>query len=260
MPKKRIFLLILVIISLGLMTYQSKKQHLQPFYFLNNIFSQFHEIKHSIKTSIKAPFRRMLLREEENIKLKKEIAKLFEERQKFQEALFENKRLKELLALKEKEHRYVTAARVIAKGINSWSITFILDKGESDGISKDMTAITPYGLAGKISSVSDSHSTLLFLTDINFSAAVRLQKSRAEGVISGTGFKKCYLKYISSDEKIEKGDIIITSGLNSLFPEGIPVGYVLEVNKEEGGIFQQIEMLPFVDSSKLEEVVIISKA
>jgi rod shape-determining protein MreC len=122
-----------------------------------------------------------------------------------------------------------------------------------------MIAVTEKGLVGKISEVSGSYSYLLLLSDINFSAAVRIQESRIEGVVSGTGFRKCQLKYIPYEEEVKKNSIIITSGLDQLLPRGIPVGYVSKVNKKDIGFFQEIEVLPFVDLSKIEAVSIIHR-
>jgi len=260
MPKKRLLLFFFIITaSLCLMTYQNIREHLLPLKFLNNTLNRFHAIVDSVKDSIASPFRKMLLREEENIRLKAELNKLLKEQQKYQEVLLENKRLRELLSLKEKEPSYVTAARVIARVPGQWSNTFILNKGAQHGVLKDMTAIAPKGLVGKVSEVADSYSYLLLLTDINFSAAVRLQKSRKEGIISGTGFRKCQLKYIPYGEEVKVGDILITSGLDLLFPRGIPVGYVSRVDKKGGGIFQYIEVTPFEENTKIEEVAIIKR-
>jgi rod shape-determining protein MreC len=259
MPKKRLLLFLFIIISLGLMTYQSNREHLLPFKSLNNTLNGLHKIKNSVKDYLTSPFKRIFLREEENIRLKTELSKMLKEQQIYREVFLENKRLRELLSLKEREHKYVTAARVIARSPDQWSNTLILDKGLLDGITKNMTAITNKGLVGKISDVSDSYSYLLLLTDINFSAAARLQESRTEGVISGTGFRKCQLKYIPYEEEVKKGDIVITSGLDSLFPQGIPVGYISNINKKGTGIFQDIEVFPFIESTKIEDVAIIKR-
>jgi rod shape-determining protein MreC len=67
------------------------------------------------------------------------------------------------------------------------------------------------------------------------------------------------LKYIPYDEEVTVGDIVITSGLDALFPKGIPVGYVSRVDKKSTGLFQYIEVLPFVDTTKIEEIAIIKK-
>ena len=259
MPRKRLLLFVFIIASLGLMTYQSNREHLLPFKFLNNTLNRLHAVKKSVTDSITSPFERMALRETENRRLKAELTGLLREQQKYRELILENRRLKDLLSLKDREQKYVVASRVIARGVSPWSNTCVIDKGFLDGIAKDMVAITHRGLVGKISEVSDSHSLLLLLTDINFSAAARLQESRTEGIISGTGFRICQLKYIPHEEKVEKGNIVITSGLDSLFPPGIPIGYVSRINRASTGIFQDIEVVPFEDNGKIEEIVIIKK-
>jgi len=259
MPKKWLLLLLFIIIALSLMTYQSNRQHLLQFTFLNAALNRFHEMKSSMTDALSSPFHRMMLREQENRELKSEIGKMLKEQQACREIFYENKTLRGLLALKEREHRYVTSARVIGRSADQWSNVLILDKGLSDGITKDMIAVTEKGLVGKISEVSGSYSYLLLLSDINFSAAVRVQESRIEGVVSGTGFRKCQLKYIPYEEEVKKNSIIITSGLDQLLPRGIPVGYVSKVNKKDIGFFQEIEVLPFVDLSKIEAVSIIHR-
>jgi len=211
----------------------------------------------SIRDAATSPFERMFIREEENTRLKADLGRFFEEQQKYQETLVENRRLRDLLSLKEREQRYVTAARIISRGADQWSNMFILDKGYVDGVAKDMSAITPKGLVGKIVAVSASSSSLLLLTDLNFSVAVRLQESRREGILSGTGLRKCQLKYIPLEEVVKLGVAVITSGLDSLFPEGVPVGYISKVNKKGTALFQDIEVTPFADDTKVEEVAII---
>lgn len=259
MPKKRLLLFLFIILSIGLMTYQSNKGYFHPLKFLNNVLNGLHGIVDSISDSVTSPFKRMLLREQENVRLKAELDTLLKEQQEYHEALRENKRLRELLSLKEKGQKFVAAARIISRSADFWSNTFVLDKGYQDGVMKDMTAVTHKGLAGKISDISHSYSSLLLLTDINFSASIRLQESRREGILSGMGYRKCQLKYIPYDEEVTVGDIVISSGLDELFPKEIPVGYVSRVDKKSTGLFQYIEVLPFVDTTKIEEVAIIKR-
>lgn len=259
MPKKNTLLfLVLITVSFMLMTYQSKKDYSLTSSFINNLFNNTFMITKTLSDSVKKPFKKMALREEENKKLRKRIDDLLMEREKYQEAIRENKRLKKFLQLSANQKNYVITAKIIARGLDHFTNIIIINKGLKDGVLKDMSAITPKGLTGKIISVSNSHSQLLPITDINFSAAVRLRDSRKEGVVSGTGTRKCILKYISLDEDIQTGNVIITSGLDSFFPPGIPVGYVSKVDsKGTRGHFQYIEVIPFQDSTKLEEVIII---
>lgn len=240
------------------MTYQSKKGHLIAGNFLVDFLNNTHLTIQSFTDTLKSPFKKMTLREEENRKLKKQIDELLLERGKYHETFLENRRLKDLLRLMEEKTGFSASARIIARGPDNWINTMVLNKGLKHGVEKDMSAVTPKGLAGKIFNVSDSFSHILLITDINFSASVRLQDSRKEGILSGTGSKKCILKYIPYEEEVKTGDIVITSGLDSLFPPGIPIGYVSIVdNKGSGGHFQYIEVIPFQDDTKIEEVLIV---
>ena len=259
MPRKKTLLFFtLVIFSIVLMTYQSKKGRSFSVNFISGPLNRLHASSHSLTEMVKRPFLMVALREKENVELKKKVAKLELEEERYREVVLENKRLRELLSLREYKKNYIATARVIARGTDNWTQTLLIDKGAKDSVAKDMAAMTPRGLAGKISSVSDSYAYLLLLNDINFSASVRLQGSRAEGVLSGTGSRKCILKYVPFEEAVKAGDIVITSGLDMLFPPGIPVGYVMKVDsKTGGGYFQYIEVQPFQESTKIEEVVIV---
>jgi len=258
MPKKNVLLFLLVLsISFVLMTYQSKRGHLFTAHVINDILHASHGFTKSAVDLITSPFKKIALRDEENQLLRKRIDELLLERAKYQEAVLENKRLNEMLQLRESRQQYVTAAKVLSRGTDQWSHTLVLDKGQKDGVARDMSAITPKGFAGKISNVTESYAKLLLLTDINFSAAVRLQESRNEGIMSGTGSRKVILKYIPYEEEIKVGDIVITSGLDQLFPPGIPVGFISKIDKQGTGHFQYIEVTPYVDDSKVEEVLII---
>jgi rod shape-determining protein MreC len=255
--KNTLLFFALVVISLVLMTYQSKKGRLFSMPPLDALLDNSQFAAQSLTDIIERPFRRMALREEENTRLKKEVAGLLLERQKYQEVALENKRLRELLKFRETQKDYIATCRIIARGIDHWSNTLLLDKGAKEGLAKDMTAVTPSGLAGKITDVTDSYAHLLLLTDINFSAAVRLQESRREAIVSGTGTGKCVLKYVPPDEVVKPGDVVVTSGLDALFPPGIPVGYVSKVDVKGSGTFQYIEVVPYQDDTKMEEVIVI---
>lgn len=260
MPRKRLLLFFsLIILSFILMTYQTDRKILNPLHLLNYPLNIVNDAVNSICSSIKGSFRKVKLRDEENRRLKEDINKLLLEQQRYRDAVNENARLRELLSLKERERRYVTAARVIARGNDRLANTLVIDKGRRDGVEKDMTAVTPKGLIGKVISMSDSYSHILLINDINFSAAVRLNESRTEGIVSGTGSNVCLLKYVSHEYEVKKNELVLTSGLDSLFPVDIPIGSVTKVSKKGGGFFQNIEVMPFQDTKILEEVVIVRR-
>lgn len=258
MLRKKALLLIVIVAALILMTYQGKKGNVGSLTSLNTLLQATQHAVSSVTGFLSRPFRAMALREEDNIRLRKRLDQLLLEQSASQEAVLENKRLKDLLRLRETHQNYVATARVISRGVGHWEHTLVLDQGLRDGVARDMTVMTPLGLAGKIISVSESYSTMLWISDISFSAAVRTKEGRREAVLSGTGSRTCLLKYMPYEEEVKPGDVVITSGFDAFFPRGIPVGYVSKIDtKGMGGNFQYIEITPFQDAAKLEEVIIV---
>jgi rod shape-determining protein MreC len=241
------------------MTYQSNKGIIAPFGFIGTYINYLNEMIHSLSTSMKEPFRKIMVRDEENGRLREEVNRLMMEQQRYRDIFFENRRLREVLALKEKEQRYITTARIVSRGLDRWSNTVVLEKGKRAGITKDMAAITPSGLVGKVSMAGDAYAYVLLMNDINFSASVRIQETRREAILSGTGGGRCILKYIPHEEEIREGEVVVTSGFDDLFPQEVPVGYISRVMKKSTSIFQDIEVTPFQDLTKLDEVIIVRR-
>jgi len=260
MSIRRLFpLLLLVVVALTLMTYQSNKGIIAPFRFAGEFLNYLNEIVHSFSTTAREPFRKIMLRDEENKRLKAEMNRLVLEQQRYRDIFFENMRLREMLGLREKEKRYIATARIISRGLDRWSNTVVIQKGKRDGVTKDMAAITPSGLVGKVSLAADNYAYVLLMTDINFSAAVRIQETRKEAILSGTGARRCVLKYVPEEDVIKEGEVVVTSGFDELFPQEVPVGYVSRVSKKGASIFQEVEITPFQDLTRLDEVVIVRR-
>lgn len=197
---------------------------------------------------------------EQNRRLKAELQGTLPERQRYGEIIKENQRLHELLSLKQQVQGGGIAAHVVGRGYDKFINTLVIDKGSNEGINKDMTAITPHGLAGKVYAVRKDYSDIMLLRDPNFSVAVRLQESRHEGVLTGTGQRYCILKYVPTENPVKEGEIVITSGLDGIFPQGLPVGRVTKVRTEGVEFFQYIEVVPFQASGKIEEVLVVGRS
>ncbi|GAB4483904.1 MAG: rod shape-determining protein MreC [Thermodesulfovibrionales bacterium] len=258
MQRKRLFLFLFTLTVLFvLMTYQSRRGPLRVTNPLGDLLNRSSSAVTSVGDFIARPFERISIREQDVRTLRKQVDELLLERSRAQEAMHENRRLRDLLQLRERTPNTVAAARVISRGIDHWQNSVVIDKGDRDGVGKNMTAMTPGGLAGKIFNTSGAFSTLLLLNDINFAVAVRLQESRREGVAAGTGSGKLVLKYIPYEDDVKTGDVLVTSGLDQLFPPGIPVGYISKIDKKGTTHFQEIEVTPYVDTKRMEEVIIV---
>jgi rod shape-determining protein MreC len=254
--KKRSFILLfLALVALALMTYQYGGKPVTAFQPLTYPY----DLLNNLKAGVNNYFRDLLYARGENRTLKKEVAALRYEKMRHGELSAENSRLRDLLALREREKNFVASATVVSKGYDRVLNLIIIDKGAKDGVLKGMAVVTAKGLAGKVYSVSNDFSKVLLLKDANFSAAVRLRNSRREGVISGSGDEHCILKYIPPEETVVLGEEVITSGLDGIFPPGLPVGVVDRIKKEGVEFFQRIDVLPFQSDSKLEEVAVLKR-
>jgi rod shape-determining protein MreC len=204
-------------------------------------------------------FTKYTFRDEELRRLRSELNSARLKEQRHEELLLENQRLKEVLGMKKTLSGYVAAARVISKGSARWSNAFVIDKGTDDLVEKDMAVVTADGLLGKVQEAHGSYSVVLLIDDSRFSAAVRLEGSRAEAVLSGAGLNRSAVKYVDASTGVTQGEALVTSGLDGLFPPGIPAAFVTSVETTEGALFHRIEAMPMVDTRKVEEVIIVRR-
>jgi len=193
----------------------------------------------------------------ENKELSKQVADYEGVINSLKEYGIENKRLKKMLNFKESFQGEVIPARVIGKDFSSWFHTITLDKGTDDGIIKRLAVVTSMGIVGKVVEASKYTSRVLMITDHNSGVAALAQKSRIQGIVSGNTGNMCKLKFIGKTSNIEKGNLLISSGLGSIFPKGLMLGRVINITENKSELFQDITVKPAVDFSKLEEVLVI---
>lgn len=196
---------------------------------------------------------------ETNRKLVRENASLSRKINEYREIHLECLRLRKLVGLKGKTESPTVAARVVGRKQSSLFETIVINKGSSDGIGVDMPVQSVYGVLGRIIEVSWSVSKVLLLVDYNSNIDTLIQRSRAHGILQGSGENGCKLRYVRRTEDVEVGDVVITSGLAGIFPKGLVLGTVDSVEKEETGLFQEIWVSPSADVARIEEVLVILK-
>ena len=173
------------------------------------------------------------------------------------EAVLANERLQQLLNLRNALHVPTIAARVIGEDVTPWFRTVIIDRGSVDGVREGMPAVASGGVVGRVVRVASTSSRLLLLTDNASAIAATVQRSRARGVVKGKSGQLCSLEFSQRGEDVKVGDVIVTSGIGGVFPNALPIGEVTMVKKGEYGIFQTVELRPFVSMSHLEEVLVL---
>lgn len=194
-----------------------------------------------------------------NAELKKTIGKLELENQKIPELERENERFRKLLRLAEQQPGKLIAARIIGEDVMNWFKCVLVDKGQSAGIRERMPVITPSGLVGQVIEVNKWHSKVMVVNDTNSAVDVYVSGKNTRGIAEGTGQTTIKLKYVLKNDDIEPGDKLITSGKDAIFPRGFPVGIVIAVDKNKPGLFSDIDVMPFNNFRKLDEILIVSK-
>jgi len=112
-------------------------------------------------------------------------------------------------------------------------------------------------VAGRIIEVSWNASKVLLLVDYNSNIDALVQRTRSQGVLQGSGSSGCELKYVQRTQDVQVGDVVLSSGLDGVFPKGLVLGTVDAVERKDAGLFQQIRVSPVLDIGTLEEVVVI---
>jgi rod shape-determining protein MreC len=132
-------------------------------------------------------------------------------------------------------------AKITNKGFNQNKNIFILDKGEKDGVQKGMVAVSSYGtVLGKIIFVEQNISWLLLLNDIDSSiSASVLRDDFLAGSVEGDRDGSLTLKYISKDSIIEKNDILMTSGIEDNVPQGLLIGEIADIKRDDRQMFAE---------------------
>ena len=195
---------------------------------------------------------------QENRNLKAEIERLRLEQVRLNQDAQQARRLQVLLGFKEMYIAQTVAAQVIGSSGSEQSRIVYIDKGTHAGITKDMAVITADGVVGKVLNADRSTAQVLLISDQSSGVGVLLEKSRLQGVLKGTPAGEVVLEKVMSDEQVQPGDMVVTSGGDQIFPKGLPVGTVSQVSPGSQ-MFLNIRVKPMAHLSKLEEVLVITK-
>jgi rod shape-determining protein MreC len=195
----------------------------------------------------------------ENRELRKRLDALELDNQKIPMLDKENRRLKQILRLMDQSPNTMMAARVVGEDVKNWFKCIIVDKGRDSGVRVKMPVITPRGLVGQAVEVEKWHSKIMIINDTNSSVDVYAEGKDTRGVLEGTGQTTLKLKYILKNDDLAIGDKLITSGKDSIYPRGLPVGIVITINRNKSGIFADIDVMPFTNYKRLDEILIVKK-
>lgn len=197
----------------------------------------------------------------ENAVLKERLAQTELELRNAREARTENYRLQGLLALKAEPGPEKVFARVIARDASVWFNTITINRGSSAGVALNMPVITPGGIVGRVVAVSPVTAQVMLITDEKAAAGAivgQLGGSGALGSVRGLGNSGLVeMRYVSGLQKVEKGDYVLTTGQDGIYPAGLNVGEVIEVRHGTATQPHQIFIRPSSHLDQLTEVAVL---
>ena len=194
---------------------------------------------------------------EENRRLRREVASLRTQVEALEEVTIENRRLTALLAMRDRTPQRVVGAKVIGRDGSNWSRTLIVDRGSTDGVERNMPVLVPQGAVGRVVDVTPWAAKVQLVTDPVSAVGALVQRTRAGGVLAGEVGGTARLRYLPLMADVRPGDRILTSGEGGMFPKGIPLGEVAQVERRSGAFFQEALIAPGVDFSRVEEVLVL---
>ncbi len=209
---------------------------------------------------------------EEKRNLQVEVAGLRSRVQRLEQFESENQALRRQLGFSLLSPRRLLLCEVVARGdMSGWWETLRLNKGEDDGVAVGMAVMSSEGLIGRTTSVTRYTCDVLLITDPGSKVACKVVRNGAFGIMQGAGVmldgsvsmemlasaKPCKLDYVSKDHELQPRDVVHTSGLGGVFPEGLPVGRIGEVKLDRSGLYQQAEIIPSAPIGALKYAFVV---
>jgi len=199
---------------------------------------------------------------DENAQLNAKLEEYAAQIKIYEQESYELQRLQDLLALKEQYVQYNTiGARVIATDSTNWFYTFVIDKGENDGVKVGSNILAGNGLAGIVTEVGSNYAKVRAIIDDNSNVSASITGTDTLCTVAGdlSHIKDGYINvgYINKAETIEEGSELVTSHVSDKFLPGLLIGYITEVEMDANNLTKSAKCIPVVDFTNLQEVLVI---
>jgi rod shape-determining protein MreC len=192
----------------------------------------------------------------ENEQLLQTVHKLLLINNSYAQSQKENERLRHLLSLNDRLEFRSVGARVIARTPGFLSNLVYIDRGSEEGVHIDAAVLSGDGIIGRVILVTKHQSQVQLISNPDASIGALLEKTRTPGVLRGSGDALLEMAYVGNTEPVEVGDMVVSSGLEGIYPKGLPIGKVVDSRKGKG-VFRSIKVEPRVDLIRVEEVSVL---
>lgn len=194
----------------------------------------------------------------QNTKLRAQNVLLKTQSQKFAALRSENKRLRELLESSIESSERVLVADLMSVELDPAAHYVVINKGSKQGVYLGQPVVDSNGVMGQVIHVGPFSATSMLITDISHAFPVEVNRSGTRAVAMGTGIpSKLSLSYVPVNADIQRGDLIVSSGLGGRFPEGYPVGKVSEVVMNPSEPFARVVAKPLAKLAQAREVLLV---
>lgn len=252
---------LLFLVSLSLTAYSVKNPAIARIgtTIVHQVIYPFQAANHTLTSSIKGIWNNyinLIHVKEDNRELRERLRKIQVDNAKLAEIEVENANLREALQIVKKSKMDGWVANVVGYNATQWTQLFTLDRGLEDGVQVGMPVLFGESVVGQILSVSLGSSRVLLLTDPSSGIDAVLQRSRARGVVRGLGQNACIMRFVAAEEEVKVGDLIVSSGMDGIYPKGFLIGTVSDVSHVGEALFHTIKVKTRVNFSKIETVFI----
>lgn len=259
---KKAFLLVLII-TLPLISINMEQKNTQnpwfnePFTFIaQGVQKLFFNLSHGVRSTT-SDYINILNVKAKNHDLQKENDELKTRLTLFAENQNELERLRTLLDFQKNTKMELIPAQVIGRNLVTDHNTITINKGTMHGLVAGQAVLTVSGAVGYVFKPSLKTSHVMLITDRYSVVDALIQKSRTHGLVEGKSKESCVLQYVERTEEVKDGDLIVTGGLDSIFPKGFPLGVITNIERKTKSASLLIEVKPVVDANKVEEVFIV---
>lgn len=224
---------------------------MSPIQYLANLPGQFLEVSAQRFTS-----RQALIAENEQLTNK--LLLMSEKLQRFEGLERENAQLRRLLDAPVRQDMRKMVAELMAVDNTPYSQQIVINKGAIDGVFLGQAILDERGIVGQVMEVGSTNSRVLLISDVTHSIPVRSVRNNARFIASGGGvIDELFLEHVSHSTDVEVGDVLVSSGLGDVFPEGYPVAEVTEVVRDESRPFAQVTVLPLARLNRLKYLLLL---
>ncbi|HKQ16675.1 MAG TPA: rod shape-determining protein MreC [Steroidobacteraceae bacterium] len=170
----------------------------------------------------------------------------------------ENRRLREIREASKGVSERTLIAEIINVSVNPFRHMVVINKGADEGVFRGQPVLDAFGVVGQVMQVGKSTATLILITDAEHAVPVQVNRNGIRSIAMGTGeASKMSLPYLTVESDVKPGDLLVSSGLDAIFPAGYPVATVTKVERNPAETFALVEAKPLAQLDRDREVLLL---